>query len=457
MQINKQDEKLLQELLKKYKQGIISGLIQGNNVTLTSTGCRNKVISSTGGGGTSYVPPYLKTGGASWSGTGLVYDVSGLEYYFNGDKLAAATQVTLDTSDPTNNRFDAVVVNEAGTVSIIKGTASASPVFPIIPDDKILIQYILVTANSVTPLSSLSPATSANVIDNGNKTQEWQWNSQNNQPMLKLSSTSTGTVTGGDGLEVNLSGTQVNNIQTTYAGKFINTRGSGGSTHNGAYFQGGSSGSVAIQTGGTSNIAIGNNGRLLWNNGSGDGAFIQQVNASYMRLDPVGQLIITPTYLFGVTIGKTFGQPEIAFGLQSVTRSSIAFGADNGNANGTVYRSYGTSAAIIERNAGKLLFSANVGLAGGYNNYTPTYQICVDGTNNNVAIGKGNTAGDASAKLEVASTTQGFLPPRMTATQASAIASPAKSLIVYVTDTNGTFTSAGIWIYTTSWKLILAE
>jgi hypothetical protein len=45
----------------------------------------------------------------------------------------------------------------------------------------------------------------------------------------------------------------------------------------------------------------------------------------------------------------------------------------------------------------------------------------------------------------------------MTATQASAIASPAKSLIVYVTDTNGTFTSAGIWIYTTSWKLILAE
>ena len=72
-------------------------------------------------------------------------------------------------------------------------------------------------------------------------------------------------------------------------------------------------------------------------------------------------------------------------------------------------------------------------------------------------VGIGTLTPVASAKLELSSTTQGFLPPRMTATQASAIVSPAKSLIVYVTDTNGTFTSAGIWIYTTSWKLILAE
>ena len=53
----------------------------------------------------------------------------------------------------------------------------------------------------------------------------------------------------------------------------------------------------------------------------------------------------------------------------------------------------------------------------------------------------------ASAALEVTSTTQGFLPPRMTATQASAISSPAEGLMVYVTDTNGTFTSKGWWGY----------
>lgn len=51
MELNKQDEKLLQELLKKYKQGIISGLYQGTNITFTPTGCRDKVISSSGGSG----------------------------------------------------------------------------------------------------------------------------------------------------------------------------------------------------------------------------------------------------------------------------------------------------------------------------------------------------------------------------------------------------------------------
>ena len=46
----------------------------------------------------------------------------------------------------------------------------------------------------------------------------------------------------------------------------------------------------------------------------------------------------------------------------------------------------------------------------------------------------------------------------MTSTQASAIASPKKSLMIYVTDINGTFTSAGWWGYNgTVWKLILAE
>lgn len=54
---------------------------------------------------------------------------------------------------------------------------------------------------------------------------------------------------------------------------------------------------------------------------------------------------------------------------------------------------------------------------------------------------------DASAILEAASTTKGFLPPRMTATQGSAISSPAEGLMIYVTDTNGTFTAKGWWGY----------
>jgi hypothetical protein len=62
-------------------------------------------------------------------------------------------------------------------------------------------------------------------------------------------------------------------------------------------------------------------------------------------------------------------------------------------------------------------------------------------------VGIGTTSPGASAKVEIASTAQSFLPPRMTATQGSAISSPAEGLMVYVTDTNWTFTAKGWWGY----------
>lgn len=63
----------------------------------------------------------------------------------------------------------------------------------------------------------------------------------------------------------------------------------------------------------------------------------------------------------------------------------------------------------------------------------------------------GATAATASAKLEVNSTTQGFLPPRMTNAQRTAIASPAIGLMVYCTDT-----TEGLYIYkSTGWTFII--
>jgi hypothetical protein len=51
-------------------------------------------------------------------------------------------------------------------------------------------------------------------------------------------------------------------------------------------------------------------------------------------------------------------------------------------------------------------------------------------------IGMGTLTPNASAFLDITSTTKGFLPPRMTTTQKNAIATPASGLIVYDTDTN---------------------
>jgi hypothetical protein len=63
-------------------------------------------------------------------------------------------------------------------------------------------------------------------------------------------------------------------------------------------------------------------------------------------------------------------------------------------------------------------------------------------------IGIGTTSPNASAKLQIDSTTQGFLPPRMTAAQRTAISTPPEGLIVFQSDG-----VVGLYLYVNSaWK-----
>ena len=71
--MHKQDEKILQEVLRKYRQGLITGLIPGDNITLTPTNCRDKIISSNSSG----------------SGTGV-------------QSVQAGANITIDDTDPLN-------------------------------------------------------------------------------------------------------------------------------------------------------------------------------------------------------------------------------------------------------------------------------------------------------------------------------------------------------------------
>jgi len=94
----------------------------------------------------------LISGGASYSGTGLDFDVSPLVYLIAGIQYTTTqTSVTLNVGDPTNPRFDAIVADENEVVSVIQGTPAPIPITPEVGADQILVQYVLVGANATTP------------------------------------------------------------------------------------------------------------------------------------------------------------------------------------------------------------------------------------------------------------------------------------------------------------------
>jgi hypothetical protein len=68
-----------------------------------------------------------------------------------------------------------------------------------------------------------------------------------------------------------------------------------------------------------------------------------------------------------------------------------------------------------------------------------------------IAYGVTNTLPNSSALLDLTSTIKGFLPPRMTNAQRTAIVSPAVGLIVYCTDV-----TEGLWVFkSTGWTFIV--
>ena len=329
-----------------------------------------------------------------------------------------------------------------------------------------------VSAN--VPINTILSATGTNTINNANHKQTWQWNSVTSGGGLLIDSNSTSAVAGDALVEIKRSGAiasynktvtlKLSNSTTSPTGNIpvvLEIEAKGNNVPIGINFKASAVPSVQMNLenspfGQSTGINMGNQYLMF---GGGGFTGIGSDGSANLRYNCNGG-----PHIFGTTGSFKFSITDYIFGLSSpftINRRTaspandweLMFGAGVATPN---ILSYTTEANSIRANAGVLSFAGDTGLTGGWASYTPTYIMAIHGGTKNVGIG--TTTPHTSALLDLESTTKGLAIPTMTSAQASAIASPKKSLMLYVTDTNGTFTSAGWWGYNgTIWKLILAE
>jgi hypothetical protein len=149
------------------------------------------------------------------------------------------------------------------------------------------------------------------------------------------------------------------------------------------------------------------------------GTFLNQTLVATANNDVLVGLDINPTFTTGAFTGVQQEHLVIRGGNNPIIRFKNAAGS-------TTWGQFGANASELFFNAqsGSLSFVAG-----------NTQAFYVFSSTRNVTIQNGGTYTDiASSQLSINSTTRGFLPPRMTSAQRTAIASPATGLIVYQTD-----------------------
>jgi len=95
----------------------------------------------------------LISGSITWSGSGLVYDATDLDYYILCSRyFANSTTLTLAVADPTYPRIDKFYADNTGNIGVITGTPSATPQEPAInPLTQIDMGFVYIPAGSTVP------------------------------------------------------------------------------------------------------------------------------------------------------------------------------------------------------------------------------------------------------------------------------------------------------------------
>lgn len=95
----------------------------------------------------------LSGGGVSWDGTGFDFTIAAATYLINGVQFnSAETGVTLDASDPTDDRIDVFYVDVDGLAGVLTGTPGGPPVEPQVdPATQLRLTSVIIEAASTDP------------------------------------------------------------------------------------------------------------------------------------------------------------------------------------------------------------------------------------------------------------------------------------------------------------------
>jgi len=95
----------------------------------------------------------LISGSITWSGSGLVYDATDLDYYILCSRyFANSTTLTLAVADPTYGRIDKFYADNTQNIGVITGTPSANPQEPSVnPLTQIDLGFVYIPAGSTVP------------------------------------------------------------------------------------------------------------------------------------------------------------------------------------------------------------------------------------------------------------------------------------------------------------------
>lgn len=414
--------------------------------------------------------------GTSLSGLTPATTFDGLLKTSDNDAITSSLK-TIGSGDGTDSCLqlsDSALKVNSGSVTIV-GTGATSATTSLLVQNSAGDDMFKTTDDGGTTLKSFG-ASNTLIIDTSGGVSGFQMNSSNGQQRFRIQGTSTAT---------RFTANNTNDA-FTFVGNGIYTSGAFDIPSARLHIKG--SGATSATTAlliqnsaGTDLLKVRDNGEVLVDeyiypaDGTTNSRFrVSNSSGTYMYYS-TGNLRLNPSLVYtSTTYGTIFSVSNSTgdFSLNGATGAKMSIkgnGATSATTALLVENSAGTDTLEV-RDDGQINFNGNIyanadyksigrnlsnsiRYAGGetrvsvqgtssanrfhiYSSSTATSIFSVYTQGQQVGIGNGNTTLESTAKLQVDSTTQGFLPPRMTGEQIDAIEEPASGLIIYNTTSN---------------------